>query len=200
MTEPPGAYPHPVTLRELFDARLSAVEQALRQDIAAQKALNTEHAAAHAREHAMSQVAIDKAEEALQRAVDRAEADLDARFKSFNEFRGALSDQSKTFVSRDYVDQMKETLEKRADDRYRSLDEAGVARAATVRQALERAESALSRRLDESDTDRRKLAAVDALQENKWSGLEGRMYAISGVLTFVLFLVAIISFVLSFFR
>lgn len=81
--------PDDVSLREYIDTRIGAVEGRIDrlEDHWAQR--GAIHETAHSREHALTEEAIDRAREAMEKRLD-----------GMNEFRGQLSDQAARFVAR----------------------------------------------------------------------------------------------------
>jgi C4-dicarboxylate-specific signal transduction histidine kinase len=60
---------------------------------------------------------------AAEKAVNKAEESAERRFESVNEFRGQLSDQAKTFVSRQEYTVQHSSLSDRIDAVYKNLSE-----------------------------------------------------------------------------
>lgn len=112
-----------ITLREWVTERFTAQQRALEMladtQIRETRVLKDQvekiadlHADAHAREHLLTQEALDKAEEAMER-----------RIAGLNEFRQQLSDQASTFVRRDMVDEKLAASAERYEREFKSLSD-----------------------------------------------------------------------------
>lgn len=207
-----------VSLRDYIEARLTEVSRAAQRELAVIQAQLDGHSAAHAREHQMTQEAVTRAytdvqaqiktehdflmhhNDLIQRAVDKAETTTNTRLEGMNEFRDALTSQSAEMARREYVDQVVAALNGRLDEKVAGLITAGLERARVTNVRVDEIEKALSARLDvmnkalgeRLDMTHRELEG----QANKWSNLEGRVYMISAVMGFVIFLVTIVGFVM----
>jgi phage/plasmid-associated DNA primase len=117
----------------------------------------TQHRAAHDREHALTGTAISKAEEAVNRALLAAKEANDKRFESVNEFRAALGDAASKFVQRDIVAALEKSLIERME-RSEQND----------REARSKSDEMINRRLAEL--------------ERSAANLAGRMWALGVVL------------------
>lgn len=123
----------PVTLRELLEHQIKAERDVIDQRfIEMNRALelraetntrevnllkdNVEriamlHADAHAREHELTTIALEKAERAMEH-----------RLENVNEFRGQLRDQAATFASRDLMDERLGVITTRIEREVESID------------------------------------------------------------------------------
>lgn len=103
-----------IPLKDYLD-RLDKERQAdLLRIVTQQRELAEVHANAHAREHAM-----------VQNALDKAEAAMNKRLESMNEFRTTLTDQATTFVRREMIDAQREAeaeLRRQLSDRITKLE------------------------------------------------------------------------------
>ncbi len=107
-------------------------------DRSAQLQSETQHRAAHDREHALTGTAITKAEDAVNRALLAAKEANDKRFDAANEFRAALSDSASRAVSRDTV----AALEKSLIERMERIEQA-------YRERQDKSDEAATRRITE---------------------------------------------------
>lgn len=104
----------PVTLRELMEARFNAHAD-----------LHKQHDGAHDREHKATEEAISKAETSTATALTRAEEVVTARFAAQNEWRQAMNDRERNFLTKAEYQAAHDPLLKRLD----SLEDAELARA-----------------------------------------------------------------------
>lgn len=196
-----------VSLQEHMEQRLDALNARVDREISLLRQTLQEHFAAHVREHDLARRVIDQERveiekrlgeertflmhhnDLMQRAVDKAEATINERLEGMNEFRQALSEQSATLVRRDLLDTFVNALNGRIDERMAAVSSAGAERTRTTNVRIDGLETTITRRIDE-------LREVVDLQGKKWANLEGRMYAISGLMALVIFIVTIVGFVM----
>lgn len=173
-------------LNRHVDNKFIELERSIARETEVLKETEERHHANHDREHQLAQLAIDKAEQSIRE-----------KLAAMNEFRDALNDQSATMARRDQLDGAIAKISDSLDERMRAMEAAGIGRLNTAMVRIDRLELETNRRFGEVEKGRLALSDSDALNANKWSNLEGRMYMLTAVMGFLLFLITVISFIVQ---